>query len=221
MNHGAMVELVDGVFRSAWYFHNVLKCVNMAKDDPSVTATRIVDPKMQEKDQEHKDFLKGRWIADWMLDALSGSMLPHAIAYERALPDGSGRITQLAAMQSLFMDKLYVAGARLRSYDPATLKMFAVWNGAASKDLMVEAVLDRWGMDFNQFNTDAKNNRISEDLVDAFVAAKVLDVELRIRRGELAMSDLEDDKERTVFLKVTKSYPTNILARPFIESQNQ
>ena len=220
MNHGAMVELLGGRFLRAWYFHGVLKCVSKAKDVHNVQATRIVEPKLVEKDQEHKDFLKSRWISDWMLTSLSSTILPRALAYERTLPDGTGRITQLAAMQAVFMNKLYDAGARLRSYDPATLKMFAVWNGAASKDMMEAAVRERWSADFTCFNTEAKDNKISEDLVDAFVAAKVLDIELQIREGTLALSDLEDNKERTVFLKVTKSYPTNILARPFIESES-
>jgi hypothetical protein len=88
------------------------------------------------------------------------------------------------------------------------------------------SVCDRWGIDFSTFNQpkskptkkrpDPKQNRTtSEDLADAYSAAKLIWTEYQLRNGLIDLKDLHE-KEIQVFNRTTKSYPVNILGREWI-----
>jgi len=118
------------------------------------------------------------------------------------------------------------AGCKLRLHDPMSIKMFATHNGHADKAWVEAAVKERWGADFSEFNPQkakkTKKNpkgiptrQTSEDLADAFAIAKLVWTEVRLRRGDLVMSELHE-KEVQVFNRVTKMYPLSLLSREWI-----
>ena len=53
------------------------------------------------------------------------------------------------------------------------------------------------------------------DIVDAYFLAKLIWIELQVRSGEICLKDLPEHQILT-FNRVTKAYPVNLLARPFI-----
>lgn len=112
-------------------------------------------------------------------------------------------------------------GIKMRLHDPISVKMYATHRGTAKKDMMEKAVLDRWGIDFSDFNPvqkGAKQDRTaSEDLCDAFVIAKMVWLEIQLRQGKVKLSDLHE-KEIQVFNRVTKSYPVSLLSREWIQN---
>lgn len=108
-------------------------------------------------------------------------------------------------------------GIPLRLHDPISVKMFATHDGTCQKDLVEEAVLNRWGYDFSDFNQPNSSNReVSEDLCDAFAVAQLVWTEYQLRNGLIAMSDLHE-KEIRVFNRITNTYPINLLSREWIQ----
>jgi len=123
-----------------------------------------------------------------------------------------------------------------RIMDVSSIKMFAAHSGKASKEAVCRAVAERWGIDFGRLNkkwkstqrTDKKTGGLywteppkdlrqtEEDLCDAYVMAKMCWTEWRIRAGLILPSQLEHDAERRVYIRTTKAYPENVLARPWI-----
>jgi Holliday junction resolvasome RuvABC endonuclease subunit len=108
-------------------------------------------------------------------------------------------------------------GARIRLHDPPSIKMFATHDGTADKKEMVREVLQRWPetKEFCKY-THLKNKTITEDLIDAYVIAKLVCVEVQLRNGSMKLSDLHE-KEVQVFNRVTKRYPNNLLDREWIQ----
>lgn len=109
-------------------------------------------------------------------------------------------------------------GIPLRLHDPISVKMFATHDGTCQKDLVEEAVLDRWGYDFSDFNQPhpSPNREVSEDLCDAFAIAQLVWIEYQLRNGLILMKDLHE-KEIRVFNRVTATYPINLLSRDWIQ----
>lgn len=110
----------------------------------------------------------------------------------------------------------YHRGIPIREYDPATTRMFVCHNGNAPKEQAVDTTIRRWKLDLGRFEVGT-DSATFEDLADAFAVAVVGMAELKIRAGVLDLADLSHEKERQVFLRTTKTYPMNLLVRPFIE----
>ena len=110
----------------------------------------------------------------------------------------------------------YHRGIPIREYDPATTRMFICHNGNAPKERAVEDTIRRWKLDLGKFLVGTDENT-HDDLADAFAVAVVGMTERKIRAGTLDLADLSHEKERQVFLRTTKTYPVNLLSRPYIE----
>lgn len=127
---------------------------------------------------------------------------------------------QLGEAGALFKRHVKAAGLDMRLHDPTSVKMFATNIGNAPKDVVYEACVemireDDCGLDLDRYPTNDKDGGPRADVVDAYVLAKMVQMEVEIRVGRLAFVDLEDGPRR-VFNRVTSTHPINILARPWL-----
>lgn len=145
---------------------------------------------------------------------------------------------KIAELTSLLKIRMWMRGIPFRLLSPTTVKLLATGDGGASKDEVMRAVAS-WGFDYGQYNQPASkkaprvelnvgadteplkkrrqsdpHKRTEEDLCDAHVLAAGCRLELLLRSGRLTLEQLEE-RERAVFLRVTKAHPTNIIATPW------
>lgn len=109
---------------------------------------------------------------------------------------------------------------RLRLHDPTAVKLWATGRGNADKDDVRDAVRDAYGVDFSALglSTTASTDATAGDLADAYVLARMALGEVDVRAGRRTLQDLTDG-ERRVFLRVTKTHPSNLLDRPWGTAQ--
>lgn len=122
-----------------------------------------------------------------------------------------GGVARLAALRS---------GACLRLHDPMSVKLFGAGSGSATGADVADAVAREVGPIFAACNPPAKagkklNRLAEEDLAAAYVVARMVWTEIEVRAGRLPLEALAD-KQRQVFLRVTKSQPINVLAREWL-----
>jgi hypothetical protein len=113
---------------------------------------------------------------------------------------------------------LWRAGIEIALFTPQDIKMFAAHDGNASKEDVIDAVRERWDIDFEDYDppnpgTRKPNIQTSGDLADAYVLARLAWTEDRLRRGRMKLTSLEHEKEVQVFNRTTKSRPVNRLGQ--------
>lgn len=146
-------------------------------------------------------------------------------------------ICQIAELTGFLKQKIFEGGGNIRIHDPLTVKLFAVNTGKCLKKDIVEAaqkvfdipecLIKRKKKKIKGIKSKVKGKVKSQidiieefdgpatDVADAYFLAKMVQVELKLRRGEVTIAELSEN-ERRIFLRVTKAYPVNILARSFI-----
>jgi hypothetical protein len=144
-------------------------------------------------------------------------------AYGRS--EKSNSVFQIGELTGILKQYWYNEGFKLRIHDPASTKYLSVGKGNALKKEMVDAARAD-GCEFTArirtVHPKIRGVRVEDydgvgtDIADAYWLAKLLWIELQLRSGKLVMSDLPEYQIKT-FNRTTKSYPTNILARDFIE----
>lgn len=138
----------------------------------------------------------------------------------------STSICQIAELTGYIKRRLFEDEGKIRIHDPLTVKLFATGKGNCLKKDVVEAVESGWfdipeGLVKRKKIKKKSGEKIEDfdgpatDLADAFFLAKMLYTELKLRDGLVTLSNLSE-KERRIFLRVTKAYPVNLLDRPFI-----
>jgi len=218
LRHGGSVELADGELQQFWYVTDI---VGSAKK--SERGTLLKDPKVKDNQQWYVQRLV--WWKRY-LDELVSFRQPHFLGiedYALGAAQGAHYMGEVGGAARIVAKE---AGCKLRLHDPFSIKMFVTHNGHADKAWMEAAVKERWGVDFSEFNPPLSkptkknpnpevNRQTSEDLADAFAIAQLVWTEVRLRRGDLLMSELHE-KEVQVFNRVTKMYPTSLLSREWI-----
>jgi len=143
-------------------------------------------------------------------------------------------IVQQGELNGQMKSMIYFDGGKIRIHDPSSLKLFATGKGNATKQEMLDQSLEEgfycWAPCYKTKNTVKKkiSGKIEKtvkhdidgpktDVIDAYFLARFLWYELQLRSGAKEMADLPEHKIR-VFNKVSKSYPINVLARPFIQN---
>lgn len=111
---------------------------------------------------------------------------------------------------------LYNGRIPFRLWDPTTLKMFVAHDGTCQKDEVERSVARRWGHNYSRHNAGQKNRQTSEDLADATGLAYMCWYEVLIRRGEMKVSDLENEKEVRCFNRITKYQKVPVIDREWI-----
>lgn len=126
----------------------------------------------------------------------------------------------------------YINNIKIRLYDPNSNKYLATGIGSAHKPEMWDSYISEefsndkidltdlppipvFKKGSNVGLRDEKGISPTSDIVDAWFLAKILHLELQLRNGKILLTDLEP-KYLTVFNRVTKAFPENILVRPFI-----
>lgn len=133
----------------------------------------------------------------------------------------TNRLLQIAELTGVLKDVVYQCGGKMRIHDPMTVKLFACHGKATKREMREAAAQDGFEVSDNLFKVKKVKGKGEDldgpgtDVVDAYWLGKMVVTEMRLRSGILLMSDLPENQIK-VFNRVTKTYPVNILARPFI-----
>jgi len=169
------------------------------------------------KKQFKNYFDQNRFMEEKILEFCEGS---DYVAIEDYAFGAKGKVFHMAEFTGAIKSALYFGfgnsdmGIPMRLYDICSIKMFACNNGLAKKPDMVDAY-EREG-DPMDLNFLPKYKSPKEDIVDAYWLTKLLQMELKLRRGLIRLQDLTE-KQIQIFNRTTKGNPTNILATDFIE----
>lgn len=135
---------------------------------------------------------------------------------------GTGKTFHIGEFTGKLKERLYDNGASIRLTDPTSLKKFATGNGNSGKTEMGLEAPEHpdWSRDgFPVLLEDSKvypfAKSPSADIIDAWWLAKLLQLELKLRRGLVNLRDYPEHVIST-FNRVTKSNPINILDREFL-----
>tara|TARA_R110001606_G_scaffold14319_2_gene60683 strand:+ start:22570 stop:23247 length:678 start_codon:yes stop_codon:yes gene_type:complete len=108
---------------------------------------------------------------------------------------------------------------KLRLYDPNSIKKYATGSGNSDKISMYHSYVKDTNIkpDISVLPAPNKASGISptSDIVDAYYIARLLQLELKLRRGLVELKNYSLD-EISIFNRVTKARPENILVRDFI-----
>lgn len=169
-----------------------------------------------------KDFDNSFDKTEWMFERMDKFLEDvEYVAIEDYAFGAVGKVFHIAEFIGYIKIRLYQQGKKIRLYDPNTIKMFATTKGVADKITMSD-FFDAYKVshkpDMKCMPLVNKGSGVSptSDIIDAFFICELLYKELQLRK---AVIDLKNEPEHVirVFNKVTKSYPTNILGRDFIE----
>ena len=141
--------------------------------------------------------------------------IPEYIAIEGYAMGSMGKVFNIAEATVMTKSMIYDKGTPLRIYTPSAIKKFATGNGSAGKVSMFQQFQkeSQTFLDLSHLQ-DLKNPQ--EDIIDAYWIMKLLQTELKLRFGIISLRDL-NKKQIEVFNAVSKSNPTNILVRDFLE----
>lgn len=225
LNHGAFLLMEDDKIIDYTYYTSIA-----GSADKSKRGFRLPPPPSKDKDRQRYAMERLAWLENFIDKQVLMPWMPEYIGIEDYAIRAEQGAHYLGEIGGIARILCWFRGIKLRLHDPISVKMFCTWDGTAQKDLVEARVLSRWGLDFGKYNGDpakptAKNpkprpNRTtSEDMADAYTIAKLVWTEVQLRQGTLSMKELAHDKERQVFQRVTKTYPTNLLDREWIWNQ--
>lgn len=214
MNHGAFVNLEEGELAGYQYVTDRQKVAKMSKEH----GTYMFAHKL--RDMHERGVVR---LAFWSSYLAKRFALGPAVyvgvedyAYGAAM-----NAHQIGEVGGLFRLKAWLRGHAIRFHDPKSVKMFAVHDGSADKREVAYFVQERWPetKEFARYSyVRGKTDYtvVEEDLCDAFAVAKLVWLEVQLRRGDVLMKDLHE-KEVQVFNRVTKQWPVNILGRSWLQ----
>lgn len=223
LNHGAAYELTNG--KPTWFSYYTV-AAGVAANSPF--GHRLPAPPTKKKGGDEVDLQPYRvqrlaWIESWIDKTVLVARRPDFVGIEDYALRAEQGAHQLGEVGGIARILFWFRGVYFRKHDPISVKLFVAHDGTAQKDLIEECARKRWGIDHSDVNAEPppgkkQNRTTSEDLADAFGIAKLVDVEHRIRSGKLRLQDLEHDKERQVFNRVTKTYPVSLIGREWIRN---
>lgn len=213
LNHAGFVELVDGELNDYWYV------TENAEAGKKEHGTRLPPSLLKIKDPCERNLRRLVWWKDYLENALKTHTPDYIGIEDYALDSRQGHMKgELGGVARILC---WSRGIPLRLHEPMSVKMYVAHDGTCQKDEIEHMVKKRWNADFGSSNPAVKpnakrpNRSVSEDLADAFGIAKMVWDEVRLRRGELLMSELHA-KEIRVFNRITKTYPVSLLDRDWI-----
>ncbi len=220
LNHGAFVELTDGVMTDFTYYTDYAGSAGRSK-----RGHRIPPEIFKIKDRHQLGMQRLAWLEHFFDKQVLMRSLPDFFGIEDYALDVGRGAHYMGEVGGIARILGWFRGFGMRFHDPVTVKMYAAHNGRADKDMMEQAIMDRWEVDFSHLNqpknarAKKENRQTSQDLADAYALAKLLDLEVRLRAGLVRLQDLHE-KEIRVFNRVTKSYKVSLLDREWIRNPN-
>lgn len=108
----------------------------------------------------------------------------------------------------------------LRVHDPDSVKLFAVGNGHAKKrDVYQQFVEETQTSVYYKEDKSKKDfDGPGTDIADAYFLARLGWLEVQLRKGCISLQEIPENWIRVVN-RVTKTYPINLLDRPFVVSK--
>lgn len=141
------------------------------------------------------------------------------IAIEDYAFGASGNLVDIGEFIGYVKMELMKDQHKLRLYDPNSIKKFATGKGNSDKITMYQSFVKNSEIkpDINVLPVPNKASGVSptSDIVDAYYIAKLLQQELKLRLGIVQLRSLSEDTI-TIFNRVSKANPENILVRDFV-----
>ena len=212
-NHWAIVELdEDGGMTSFVYLTDNKASAQKAPRGQSIYRPR---PRVKKDDPDwncHRFNFERLDANERFLSGLFDRTMPTMIALEDYAQSKERGAHLLGEHQGPIRLAAWRRGIELGLYAPNEVKMYAAHDGTASKEDVIEAVAERWGVDFSKFD-DGSKVQTAGDLADAYVLARLALTEDQLRRGCLRLDDLKHEKEVRVFQRATKARPVSRLGQ--------
>jgi Holliday junction resolvasome RuvABC endonuclease subunit len=214
LNHSGFVALDDDGGMVWWHFVSDAPkhCLGLLPDNAAPMPFTKAKGKKEAVDREATNARRLAWWSKhlaWVMQIEPGfvGIEDYAISAQSNSAYQIGEIGGIARLAALS------AGARLRLHDPMTVKMFGAHLGNAEPEAVAAAVRYRWP-ETHVWDALADLPRI--DLACAYVVARMVLVETKLRSGSLQLKDLEHEKEIAVFQRATSSNPISLLGRDWI-----
>lgn len=219
LNHGAVVQLRDGELDAFWYYTD--KAGSAARSKERGFRIEVPTPTKQ-PDKQIRAAIRLDWVSRW-IDRVGLSQQPDFAGLEDYAIGADQGAHYLGEIGGQARRLLWLRGIRYRLHDPIAGKLFVAHDSTAQKDLIERCVLDRWGVDFSDYNAKKGKSKkepsrqTSEDLADAFGMAQLVWTEYQLRKGLIRLKSLHE-KEIQVFNRATKAFPINVLGREWIHN---
>lgn len=179
----------------------------------------------QTADKTHEEYVAERRheVLEWVklvLPSRAAGCNQYVNIEHYAMGAVSNSTYEIAEIGGLVREYFYLAGHYVRQTDPMSVKLYACGKGNATKQEIARAA---WAhgmkIETDLFCMTGKDwSGPGTDIADAFWLSHMLYRELCLRSGAVTLESLPDN-ERRVFLRVTKAFPENVLARPFIHRE--
>jgi hypothetical protein len=164
----------------------------------------------------HKYYYARDVIKSFLLNTIMiKNCIPEYVAIEDYAYSATANSYHIGEFTMLIKQMLFDWGCKVRPYDITLIKIFATDNGNALKPHMVDAFNLYNGIKFKLNEKLERDKSPTTDLVDAFWILKLLQTEIKLRKGIILMKDLPENQIR-VFNRTTPTQKENILARSFI-----
>jgi hypothetical protein len=214
INHGAFVLLHvdDGSLAG---FHYVTERLSVAKKS-SEHGTYM--PHVKIKNMQERGVRRAEFWGGYLYDLLEGC--PKYVGIEDYAYRISQNAHQIGEIGCLLRLQCWYHGCKIRFHGPETVKMFGAYDGTADKQLMIDSVFQRWpeAKVFERYQ-EGKYTATLEDLCDAYVLARLVWTEVKLRAGLIQLNKLHP-KVIQVFNRCTKRWPTNVLDRDWLQRES-
>lgn len=143
------------------------------------------------------------------------------IAIEDYAIKANGRVYDIGEYGGMLRDMIdrMIPRAGFREHDPLTVKLYGSNSGGSGKPEMIAAYekfrSEQPPMSCPDWSWVEEKGSVLSDLVDGYFLARLALTEAKLRHGRAQAHQLPG-RQIEVFNRVTKSYPVNILARPFL-----
>jgi len=216
LNHSGFVEL-DSIMGNMVWWHFVSDTESHSKGIRPANAAHMPHKKGKGKAAEgDREKVNAERLAWWQLHMawILHSRTPKYVGIEDyAIQAQSNSSYQIGEVGGVARLAAFEVGASLRLIDPMTVKMFGAHHGLAEPETVAEEVRTRWP---ETQVWDKLPNLPRIDLACAYVVARMVYVETKLRSGTMQLKDLEHDKERAVFTRCTQANPVSLLGRDWI-----
>ena len=187
------------------------------------TVKKLSHPYMSfyKKEQFNSYIDKNTWFAEDIKKYVSDC---EYFAMEGPAFGAKGLLYNIGEYTGLVKKYVYDSGLKIRTYDPNSIKLFSTKSGKATKGDMYRMFLNYAGRHANSeilglpvlTEKDEKKGRSPiSDVIDAYWICDMLKMELMLRRGLIRLKDLTENIV-SIFNRVTKAYPVNILDTEFL-----
>ena len=154
-----------------------------------------------------------RWLTS-VMDVEFQAQEPSYVGIEDYAFAGKAGQHSIAQVGGVLRFLIMLRGLRrhnVRLHPPGTINVYATGSTSAAGDKhAVHTAIIGMHPGAKDLPSDSEG-----DMIDAYAMAGIVYLEQQVRAGRANLSDLTDG-QRQIFLRVTKAFPENLLARPFI-----